>query len=620
MRASVVPLALVALVFVGCDDSSSGVVPTLVVEDTAKEVGEAPVGTATTPITIPFRNGGVEDLEIIAFVLKGADSADFVLQSAPLPIVLAPGASTSVDVVFMPAAGGVREAELCVIARTSSQPTITGTVELTGAGLPELLSGPTLTLDPNGVTPLAALLELETDVATRIRLTLDDGTTARRLELPGSGTTHALPVLGLRPATSYTVEVEISTLDGVSRTLGAPLSVRTDPLPADFPQLETRVLVPGEIEPGFLLFQVQSSTGRVLVALDETGAVVWYLTGPLAASPDLRRISNGCLLGLGRATIREFDMLGKLTTVWTSRSTQLSFANPIVVDAETFHHEVFELPNGNLVSLSRETRTVTGFPSSETDPAAPRITKDVSGDVVVEFQRDGTVIHEWSLLDVLDPRRIGYDAVGGDWSHGNAVIHDPRDEGFIISLRHQDCVVEIDRATGALRWILGPPENWGPAWDALRLRPVVSSMPWSYHTHAPMITASGELLLFDNGTHRASPFAPPLADANNHSRAVIYAIDEAQLSVAESWVYGGPGDELFYSRGFCDADELPQTGNILVTDGVRLLDNPMRSAARIVEVRRTRPAEKVFEVWADDPTGTVAYRIYRAEKLPSLYP
>ncbi len=220
---------------------------------------------------------------------------------------------------------------------------------------------------------------------------------------------------------------------------------------------------------------------------------------------------------------------------------------------------------------------------------------------------------------MLDPRRIGYNAVGGDWSHSNGVIYDERDDSYIVSVRHQDCLVKLDRSTGSLIWILGTPDNWGVPWSD-RLLQAAPGLSWPFHPHAPMLTRAGNLLLFDNGNHRTSPFDPPVNPASSHSRAVIYAIDGGGTRVEEIWRYGGPGDELFYSAAVSDADELPQTGNILVTDGFKIFPTPMRRSARLVEVTRTTPPVKVFEALYDDPTGTMSCIIYRAEKLPDLYP
>ena len=95
---------------------------------------------------------------------------------------------------------------------------------------------------------------------------------------------------------------------------------------------------------------------------------------------------------------------------------------------------------------------------------------------MVEFTADGTVVREHDFFDIIDPYRIGYglDAPfwtkaevvpgGCDWTHANGLIHDPSDDSFIVTIRHQDCAIKIDRQTGALKWILGTPDGWREPW------------------------------------------------------------------------------------------------------------------------------------------------------------
>ena len=136
-----------------------------------------------------------------------------------------------------------------------------------------------------------------------------------------------------------------------------------------------------------------------------------------------------------------------------------------------------------------------------------------------------------------------------------------------------------------------------------------------------MITSDGTIVLFDNGNFRHRPF-DGLVD-QNYSRAVEYSIDPGRMTVSEVWSWGGPGDELYFSAALGDANWLPKTGNVLVTDGFRVDPGPPLSRyARLVEVTRTKPAQKVFEIILKDPKGfeSVGWRVYRSERLPSLYP
>jgi arylsulfate sulfotransferase len=261
------------------------------------------------------------------------------------------------------------------------------------------------------------------------------------------------------------------------------------------------------------------------------------------------------------------------------------------------------------------------------------------GDVVVAFRRDGTVVQEWSLLDILDPYRISYDSLDPDWklvygeeettdwSHGNAVVVDPADGGIVVSLRNQDAVVKFSRDAGELVWILGPHGRWEAPWSDALLTPTTQSsgdrgspFEWSYHQHAPMFMPDGAVLLFDNGNGRAIPPDPELDTEERYSRAVEYRIDEATRAVTQTWAYGGP-DDPWYSGALGDADLLPATGNVLVVDGFEMLPDDSRYA-RLFEVTRDDPAQVVWEVEIRDETGDppLNWTVYRAERLPSVYP
>ena len=186
--------------------------------------------------------------------------------------------------------------------------------------------------------------------------------------------------------------------------------------------------------------------------------------------------------------------------------------------------------------------------------------------------------------------------------------------------------MKIDWQKGELVWILGSHDGWAPEWQAYLLQPK-GELLWPYHLHAPMITPDGTVLLFDNGNYRARPFDEPMPPSESFSRAVEYLIDEDTMEVSEVWSYGGPGDESFFARFLGDADWMPQTGNVLINygglvsdeAGSPIVDGPGHNWVRIVEVTKETPAEKVFELFIDDepPAG---WSVYRAERLPSLYP
>src|SRR4029077_15803913 len=135
-------------------------------------------------------------------------------------------------------------------------------------------------------------------------------------------------------------------------------------------------------------------------------------------------------------------------------------------------HDGVPTPHGTILYLSGASRVVTNFPSSATNSNAPAATTNVLYQAVIEMSAtNSTLLNVWHTIDMLDPRRISYltftirTPMGWDWGHANAVIEDPRDDSLIVSLRHQNAVIKFARSTGELKWILGPHENWGPAFQ-----------------------------------------------------------------------------------------------------------------------------------------------------------
>jgi len=495
---------------------------------------------------------------------------------------------------------------------------------------------PRLVMNPNPNAPLAAMLSLETDRPTRLTVVVSDGVHVWPHTYDGYRTSHDEVVLGFYPDAEHTVEVTVTDEAGGEWTYPGHLTGQTPPLPAAFPALETTTLQPDDMEPGVTLFSLRQglTDAGYAVIVDPAGDVVWYWYSPLAPV-DLRRMSTGNLLlnVTGQRSILELDMLGNAVHEWRAESDPSVTLPSGVARLETpaTHHEVYETTTAFL-TLSLELKSVAGYPTSETDLTPRTEVVNLGGDVVVEFARDGTILDQWSLLEILDPTRVGYGSFDTlqmpalaeaclDWSHGNAVIPDPRDDTLIVSLRHQDAVVKFDRS-GDIVWILGPHENWGASFRPYLLTPVagvaggpVDEWFWQYHQHAPMVTPEGTILLFDNGWGRTSPPDPEPPRAEQFSRAVEYAVDEANLEIRQVWEYGTHLVDRIRAGSVGDADLLTDADNVLVTFGWLNPPDDAAISARIREVTHTTPASLVFELVAHDRS-----HVYRAERLPSLYP
>lgn len=511
---------------------------------------------------------------------------------------------------------------------------------------------PTIYANPIERCPLIAIIEFETSQPVVPALEISDG--QRRWQQPwpvSAARKHRIAALGLRPDREHTIRVRVEA-DDQQAELGPPLSFRTPPLPATFPPLYKVLSRPHRMEPGLTLFSVNLWRNSVsmldygyVIALDNEGEVVWYCDTHDRVA-DIRILGNGHILYLhgNYRYAYEIDIMGRDIRRWYGgRLTEAPDSQAIGLDVDTLHHEVFELPNKNFLTLATELVDFQEFPTSEIDPDAPWEPAHVVCDRIVEFQPDtGQIVNSLDLLNVLDPKRFGYMALSGfwkdkynarldspsrDWSHANALKYIASENAVLVSLRHLDCVIKIDWETKQIRWIFGDPEGWGAAWQDYLLKPV-GDLQWPYHQHSPQLTPRGTLLMFDNGNYRARPYHPATRAVDNYSRVVEFEIDEQAMTVKQIFEFDGVFGERFYSPFYGEADWLPQTGNLLVTDGghIELEDGTPhddvpgeRQWARIFEITRDSPPRKVFEVRCDSGLGSpFGWSIYRASRIVNL--
>ena len=516
-------------------------------------------------------------------------------------------------------------------------------------------SSVSLVANPNPTVPLAAILSVSTDEPASLTINFDDG--ERQWSVTPSdamATQHEVPVIGMRAARVHTITATLTDEKG-NTSVTDPMSFESPALPDAFPTPRVTVRKPEAMEPGITLFNVNGRWGpdgkatpagfAPAVIVNDLGEIIWYYLPEGHKVHEVRRMPNGNYMyevWPGTAGMIEIDVLGNVVRRWHFTGTAIDVAEgSIPVATDSIHHDYVELPNGNFLVMSTENRVVEDWYTSETEAMAPRADENVIGDVIVEMTQAGEVVREWKLHDLLDPYRIGYRSLRkdfwrrhydgvvegevSDWTHGNAIIYEEEDNSFVMSMPYQDAVVKISMDSGELVWILGNHDNWRDPWKDKLLTPV-GDVEWAYKHHAVSHTENGTYLLYDNGVARTTPFDEGMALEDSYTRAVEYSVNEETMEVSQVWVYG-PEDEHFYARYLGDVDWQEQTDNILITIGAQETNAEGKNAApgpgtqrwaRLVEVTHEQPAEKVWEMrLQEDDSG---WSIYRAERLPSIYP
>lgn len=452
---------------------------------------------------------------------------------------------------------------------------------------------------------------------------------------------HKLRWLGLKPGRKYSmiVTAKVSGAEASS----TPILHTTKPLPDDFPPV-TKVIGDAK-QKGFTMFPV-SRLGAMgldgnwgyVVAVDGAGDVVWYVP-TYSDITDVRRIEGGRLRMIARArALVDIDMIdGSVTAVEAVSLLPGKKGTPGVtpVDLDTIHHDALELPEGKALVLATEARLVT-------KATCPKYDADhqVVGDSMAEIDlATGAVISKVSTFDLIDPCRLypgaaqnpfwwaiyGKGAI--DWTHGNSVFLDQKNNLVLTSLRAQDWVLAYDRGTGKLVWTFGPDGDFKLKGDGAM---------WAYKQHAAEMLSNGHILMYDNGLGRPGTDDTKL-DKLPASRAVEFAIDtsgpKGTWTATQVWSYGESDVRLteggvavpWYSSAVGDVDITP-ADTALIVHGVATdppngsLANPdTKKLARIFEVSR-KDGKVLLDIRVEDPkkTGFGNYLVYRAERYASL--
>lgn len=539
------------------------------------------------------------------------------------------------------------------------------------------LVSPELVANPNPKVPLAAVMRLATKVPVSGRINVENEAYSHTISVPLLSEEHReVPVVGMRAGVEHKVTLELEDASG--QKLPKQSFAYTPPqLSEDLretPPLQVQTSRPEVMEPGFLFLSIRrrnvtralwwtdrqkrfAQRWSMIVALDPHGEIVWSFHHDFRIS-GIARLPNGNMFfhQVNHHSF-EIDMLGNVVRSWVAANRTAGPApDAIPIDVASLHHQPHLLPNGNFLAMAANPRVIKDYPTSDIDPEAPRKDTGVVGDRIIEFSQSGEIVWSWDSFDHLDPFRIGYhtfepywDTRGfpehADWTHGNGVYHDKTDDTILMSLKHQDAILKVDR-DGEVRWILGHHKDWGEAQKPKLLTPV-GDLRWHWHGHNPRTTKAGTIIMYDNSILQAWPFDPPKPPAECFSRAVEFEIDENTMEVRQVWSSESddPADNVV-SWAMGDAHRLPVTDNRLVIDSFCLPEaDPLDARGKVYKsdltwnervreewhpsdfsywgrireyVKGTR--ELAFEARVEDPDSIMGWEVFGGMKSPSMGP
>jgi hypothetical protein len=341
---------------------------------------------------------------------------------------------------------------------------------------------------------------------------------------------------------------------------------------------------------GYTVFSVQGKD-KVFV-IDMAGITVhsWHIPG---VSAQFKPLPNGHILVIVskipnyRIALREYDWDGNL--VWEF---------PLPPKFQSFNHDVARLQNGNTLTIASVEKTIPEF--------IPRPVKD---SVIVEVNKAGEIVWEWSALEHYEELGLSQEAKEYlnshpeivDVFHTNSVQALPPNNfentdsrfkagNILISQRHTSRLLIVDRASGSVVW---------------------SAANTIAQHHASMIPPSlqggGNILVFDNG---GSAGYPP----KSRPYSIVEEINPLTTEVV--WNYqaldNDRAPDTFFSLIRSSAERLPN-GNTLIVES---------TFGRIFEVTNLKKIvwEYVSPYYRRDYNEYRTNQIYRAYRVDYTWP
>ena len=436
---------------------------------------------------------------------------------------------------------------------------------------------PMVIVNPYGNSPLTAVIIFRT--STEMGGTITVKGKSPEDNILGSfdaSKDHIVPVYGLYAGS--TTAVSLTLEDGSMVTV----DIRTDKM--GFSTEKFEVEMSDESAYDFTKLTFACDLNGNITALDSKGDLRWlYNKGGILG---VKALSNGHLAIPSAYTLKplyyksgilEIDLLGKVYH---------EYAIP-----GGMHHDIFELSDGNLLVASDR-------PDFETVE-----------DYIVEIDRQtGEIVWELDLTDLIDRKEGGsINRTDEDWFHNNGIWYDEKSDIILLSGRHVDAIVAVDKSDKSLKWILGDPDGWSQEYQKYFFAPLGEDFEWQYAQHQVTMLSNGDIMCFDNGAGRTktNKEEQKVTGQNVYSRAVAYRINEEEMTIRQIWEYGKEQGAEFYSEWISGAISLENDpDNIWITFGANLYHPEedsydygpsdmfapeIRQATNIVQVKNHKP-------------------------------
>ena len=405
-----------------------------------------------------------------------------------------------------------------------------------------------------------------------------------RTALSEPATAHTIPVVRLRPETTYAYTIGTQDADG-AETLGPSGEFTTGRLPSRLDIRQT--WVSGRSTQPLIVTGYRAGDGIYYLFWDETGSIVWYYiinhergSGVTGSPNTIQQKPNGNLVYVGyKCCIIEITPLGEMVDRIAAGDA-----------AGIPHHDFLMLEDGRILYPSDTHITL----DESANGGAPD-TIAVVDTLNIWNPQTGAIEQVWDsrdFWDISDQSQRGIWDSNHRWTHINSVSSGRRGN-FILSSRNRHQVFSLSPDFQSIEWQLGGPDS-DYAFPDPNDR--------FYGQHSATELPNGNILVFDNGLNR------PDSEGGEYSRALELRLDHDTRTAVKVWEYRPATDT--YSSIVSSAFRL-DNGNTLVNFGV----TPLGAIFGPLTFVETGPqGNDVFrvETFQPDITPQVRIRRYRA--------
>ncbi|NRR91655.1 aryl-sulfate sulfotransferase [Winogradskyella undariae] len=360
-------------------------------------------------------------------------------------------------------------------------------------------------------------------------------------------------------------------------------------------------LVTNQASDGYTLFSAFTET----YLINNCGQVINQWSSNFTPGNAVYLLKDGSILRAGKTETQDITFGGQGGVIeifdWSGNLTWQYFYDTLEMRQ---HHDVFPMPNGNILILA-----VTRLSNSEAiqlgrNPAL-LTESDLYNEQIIEVTPIGTnnaqIVWEWNVKDhvvqdynstkdnfgnvSLSPEKLNINFLNGgngdsNWLHFNSIYFNSILDQIVISSRNLSEIYIIDHSTTTIQASSNTGGTYGKGGDLLYRwgNPQAYNQGSEldrklYGQHSPYVIEPGftdenKIMVYNNGRGREEEFSEVyILNPQTESPGVYSHLTNTPYSPSEpDYTYGNTGSEMFYSSTLSSSQRL-SNGNTLICEG-----------------------------------------------------